>query len=178
MKIVKQQKKDTVAIYNQVIRRLKREYKELTLHIAECIKTIEGFERLITNSLLFIRDRENLFSAYVSNVLPMSSSTVNFSIRRIPKWVKHVVTGDLYPLEEKETDFTALSQMTVENSKVLFDTIPEYIQNINRKLLYMTDQKRSVAESLRIALLHRNQLKRVKPEDIADYLNTAMLEES
>jgi hypothetical protein len=157
--LVRKLKKRLLIDYRSIIKRTKTEINRLSREINEYIKTINGFEDFIIESILFIRDRDNLVSSHICNLHKNRVFALKAILDRIPRWSTGLLgsPGDssvynyknllLEYNENMVTSITDINKLIERDISMILEYIPEYIQNINIKLININKQ-RSILESL------------------------------
>lgn len=139
-----QNKSHTLRIYRYIIKLIKRNIKEIDDNINDCIKTLHGYENFIMESMLFIKDRDNLISSKIDNIFKIRIKTLKSYFDRIPEWSSSSSSSEKRISHYKE-QFGLISNKILDNLteynnnsqkdiNTLLEFIPDYIQNINMKL--------------------------------------------
>jgi hypothetical protein len=179
---VRKLRKRVLSDYRSIIKRTKVEIKRLSREIEEYIKTTTGFEDFIIESILFIRDRDNLVSSHICNLHKNRILSLKAILDRIPSWSTSLSSdsGDnLINYRDSLLDYNGnmISSITDINKQIdsdmsmVLEYIPECIQNINIKLINISKQ-RSLLESLySVSLLEYKNLKLLSYLELKDIID-------
>jgi hypothetical protein len=146
-------KKRLLNNYKSIIKRVKIEINRLSNEINEYIKTINGFEDFIIESILFIKDRDNLISSHICNLHKNRILALKAILDRVPSWSINLAQNpkdisvygykdSLIKYNEEMTKFITNINKSIEGDiEIVLEYIPQYIQNINIKLLNINKQR-------------------------------------
>jgi hypothetical protein len=181
-RLIRKLKKQLLSDYKSIIKRTKIEINRLSGEIKEYIKTINGFEDFIIESILFIRDRDNLISSHICNLHKNRILAIKAILDRIPSWSSNLSDNphntSVYKYKESLleyntnmiTSITSINKLIEGDISMVLEYIPDYIQNINIKLIDINKQK-SILETLySVALYEYKNLKTLNYPELKDVI--------
>jgi hypothetical protein len=146
-------KKYVLKLYKTIMKTIRQDIKEINKDIKECIKTLSGYENFILDSILYVKDRDNLISSKIENIFKIKISCLKSYLSSIPEWalkisvkeettckddidMRDIVKGeDLIVKSDKIfTNLLEINKNSLKDINALIEFIPDYIQNINLKL--------------------------------------------
>jgi hypothetical protein len=167
-------KKRILHDYKIIIRDIIIEINRLSKEMTDYIKTINGFENFIIESFLYIKDRDNLISSRIFNIHRNRIFSICSMLNMIPTWTEllyennHKEEGKRNNIVLRDTIDDTISNITDINKVIERDIskfqkdIPEFIQNINIKLVIINTQREKL-ETFYNSIVHEyEQLKHVK----------------
>jgi hypothetical protein len=156
-------KKQLKSDLKSMIRQIKIETNRLNTEIQEYIKTMDGFERFISESIFFIKDRYNLVSSHLLNLHKNRVLYIKSIIDRIANYSPSQLfliglfrNNFLKSNSELVNSILEVNKLMEKNVETLLQHVPDYIQNINSKIVSIIHYKKALEE------LKRNAIKAYK----------------
>jgi hypothetical protein len=155
---IRQTRKQLKSDLKSIIKHINIEIRRLNNEIKECIKTVDGFERFISESIFFIKDRDNLISShllhihknrilYIKSIMDRIASNVFVDSSLIGAFRNNFLKNNA----EIYTFVSGVDKSINENTTIILQQIPDYIQNINKKIISIIQYKKALEELLEVA---------------------------
>jgi hypothetical protein len=177
-------KKRLLQDYKTLIKHLKKEAEYLNGEVKDCIKVLEGFEKFIAESMLYIKDRDNLISSHICNNHRNRVLIIQSVMKRFPAWSSQICgfsdgiadaksVFEYQDILEKQTKELIDAVGAIDKSAGKDDgiaVVPEYIQNINIKLITVNRHLIHLEELYLAALSEYRALRRMKASGIKELI--------
>jgi hypothetical protein len=145
------ERKYALKVLKEIIKMTNIQLKSINGMIKECITTLRGFEDLLTDSILYVKDRDNFINSNIDNLFKVKFSGLRSHIKMIPSWVhKYIADSSSFhttsisyisdSYDQKISNdkiyntFLEINKNTSKDITSLMEFIPDYIQNINTKI--------------------------------------------
>jgi hypothetical protein len=134
-----------------MLRNIKIEIKRLHDDINEYINTVNGFEHFISESVLFINDRDKLLSSHLLNTHKNRIMYLKLIIDRIASYSTSSLIGQFRNNFLKHNSEIISSVLDIDKSidknvNTMLQNIPDYIQNINEKIVSLIQYKKTLED--------------------------------
>jgi hypothetical protein len=173
----RRQKKQLCQTYKLLLKQVKKEIEYLQNEVKDCLKTLNGFEKFIVESIFYIKDRDNLLSSHICNTHKNRMLNIQSIISRMPAWSVHfndepmdmpAVAEYKDPLE-KYTDELLSTTANINRSlekeiAVVSEYMPTYIQHVNLKLIAICTQRMHLENLYQTTYREYRNCKKVKRE--------------
>jgi hypothetical protein len=155
----RQMKKQIIADFKSIIKHIKIEIERLNNDISDCIKTIDGFERFIAESIFLIKDRDNLVSSQILNRHNNRVLYLKTIIERLSRYVDYKIDiSEMFNNAFIKSNGALTDSINTVNKSIehdiesLLEFVPDYIQNINKKIISINEYRESLEELYKTAI--------------------------
>lgn len=128
-----------------------KEIKRLDKEIKECIRVLNGYEQFILEGTLYVRDRNNLIDSIICGIHNARMTNINCALKRLSSSGVPGVSSDtanaiFQSSESTQKNIRGINATLDRLSDDMTRIIPEYSQNINRKLDVIRTQKQALEQ--------------------------------
>ena len=175
LNLVKRKQREIKRYSRSLLSEIRDEIIRIEDEIEECTRTLRSYEKFVAESVLYITDRNNLNTSKITGIHNARIKHIETQILLLDK-LELVSFGDIVKSIETQNEATQtkikeISAALTRGTNVFNDVMPEFMQNINRKILVMQNQKSLLTRLYKVIEQERDHmlvLNEKKPETIKE----------